>query len=207
MRLLLAIVGNAAALYATTVVPGITFTGTWLQLAVAGAIFGVLNLIVRPLALILSIPALILTLGLFYFILNALLLWGFSRLLPGTHIKPHRGFTDVVLRYHIALDVPEGTLFDIGGEERVWKEGESWVFDDTFEHQAMNRGERPRTVLLLDFLRPYALAGNKLKLLLKRLRFKRNQHRSIIFQARELHKQQLAEGNTGELDKGSITPP
>jgi putative membrane protein len=83
VRLLLAIVGNAVALFATTVVPGISFTGTWLQLAVAGAIFGLLNLIVRPLALILSIPALILTLGLFYFILNALLLWAFSRLLPG----------------------------------------------------------------------------------------------------------------------------
>ena len=83
MRLLLAIVGNAVALFATTVVPGISFTGTWLQLAMAGAIFGLLNLIVRPLALILSIPALILTLGLFYFILNALLLWAFSRLLPG----------------------------------------------------------------------------------------------------------------------------
>jgi putative membrane protein len=83
VRLLLAIVGNAVALYATTVVPGISFTGTWLQLVVAGAIFGLLNLVVRPLALILSIPALILTLGLFYFVLNALLLWGFSRLLPG----------------------------------------------------------------------------------------------------------------------------
>jgi putative membrane protein len=83
VRLLLAIVGNAVALYATTVVPGISWSGTWLQLVVAGAIFGLLNLIVRPLALILSIPALILTLGLFYFVLNALLLWGFSRLLPG----------------------------------------------------------------------------------------------------------------------------
>ena len=83
MRLILSIVFNAVALYATTVGPGITFTGTWLQLLVAGAIFGVLNFIVRPLALILSIPALILTLGLFYFVLNALLLWGFSSLLPG----------------------------------------------------------------------------------------------------------------------------
>jgi putative membrane protein len=83
VRLLLAIAGNAAGLYATTIVPGISFTGTWLQLVVAGAIFGLLNLIVRPLALFLSIPALILTLGLFYFVLNALLLWGFSRLLPG----------------------------------------------------------------------------------------------------------------------------
>jgi putative membrane protein len=83
MRLLLSIVLNAGALYATTVVPGIAFVGTWVQLLVAGAIFGVLNFIVRPLALILSIPALILTLGLFYFVLNALLLWLFSNLLPG----------------------------------------------------------------------------------------------------------------------------
>jgi putative membrane protein len=83
MRLILSIVFNAVALYATTVVPGIVFAGTWIQLLVAGAIFGVLNFLVRPLALILSIPALVLTLGLFYFILNALLLWGFSTLLPG----------------------------------------------------------------------------------------------------------------------------
>ena len=34
-------------------------------------------------AIILSLPALILSLGLFYFVLNALLLWGFSKLLPG----------------------------------------------------------------------------------------------------------------------------
>ena len=87
MRLILAILGNAIALFATTVVPGITFTGTWLQLALAGAIFGLLNLVVRPLALILSIPALILSLGLFYFILNALLLWGFARLLPGYSVS------------------------------------------------------------------------------------------------------------------------
>jgi putative membrane protein len=83
MRLLLSIVGNAVALYATTVVSGIDFSGTWLQLVLAGAIFGLLNFIVRPLALILSLPALVLTLGLFYFVLNALLLWGFSSLLPG----------------------------------------------------------------------------------------------------------------------------
>jgi putative membrane protein len=83
MRLLASIAGNAIALFATTIVSGITFSGSWLQLALAGAIFGVLNFIVRPLALLLSLPALVLTLGLFYFVLNALLLWGFSHLLPG----------------------------------------------------------------------------------------------------------------------------
>jgi putative membrane protein len=87
MRLLLSILSNAVALFATTVVSGITFTGTWLQLALAGAIFGVLNFVVRPLALFLSLPALILSLGLFYFVLNALLLWGFSTLLPGYSVE------------------------------------------------------------------------------------------------------------------------
>jgi len=84
MKILLTIVGNALALLATAYfVPGIRFTGDWLQLLVAGAIFGLLNLVVRPIAVLLSLPALVLTLGLFYFVLNGLLLWGFSKLLPG----------------------------------------------------------------------------------------------------------------------------
>jgi putative membrane protein len=88
IRMLFSIVGNAVALIATAfVVPGITFTGSWVQLLVAGAIFGLLNLIVRPIALILSLPALVLTLGLFYFVLNGLLLWGFSQFMPGYHVS------------------------------------------------------------------------------------------------------------------------
>jgi len=88
MNILLSIVANALALVATAyVVPGITFGGSWVQLLVAGAIFGVLNLLVRPIALLLSLPLLVLSLGLFYFILNGLLLWGFSQLMPGYHVN------------------------------------------------------------------------------------------------------------------------
>jgi putative membrane protein len=84
MKILLSIVANAVALVATAyVVPGITFGGSWVQLLVAGAIFGLLNLIVRPIVLLLALPALVLTLGLFYFVLNGLLLWGFSKFMPG----------------------------------------------------------------------------------------------------------------------------
>jgi putative membrane protein len=87
VKILLSILGNAAALIATAyVVPGISFTGGWGQLLVAGAIFGLLNLIVRPIALFLSLPLLVLTLGLFYFVLNGLLLWGFSTFMPGYHV-------------------------------------------------------------------------------------------------------------------------
>ena len=87
MGILLSIAGNAVALLATTIVPGIVFTGSWLQLLLAGAIFGLFNLIVRPLALLLSLPALILTLGLFYFVLNGLLLWLAQFVLPGYHVS------------------------------------------------------------------------------------------------------------------------
>mgnify|MGYP003545581060 CR=1 FL=1 len=83
MGILLRIIFNAIGLLATTIAPGIVFTGSWVQLIVGGAILGLFNLIVRPLALLLSVPALILTLGLFYFVLNGLLLWGFSQLMPG----------------------------------------------------------------------------------------------------------------------------
>ena len=87
MRILLSIVANAVALFVTAyVVPGIAFTGSWVQLLVAGAIFGLLNLIVRPIALLLSVPLLVLTLGLFYFVLNGILLWVFSAFMPGYHV-------------------------------------------------------------------------------------------------------------------------
>jgi putative membrane protein len=86
MRILFALIGNALALLATTIVPGIVFKGDLLTLVVAGAILGLFNLIVRPLAMLLSLPLLILTLGLFYFILNAILLWVASAIIPGYSI-------------------------------------------------------------------------------------------------------------------------
>ena len=88
IKLILTILGNALALLATAYfVPGIRFTGSWAQLLLAGLLFGLLNLIVRPIAMFLSFPALVLTLGIFYFVLNGLLLWGFSKLMPGYDVN------------------------------------------------------------------------------------------------------------------------
>lgn len=87
MGILLSIVGNAIALLATTVVPGITFNGNWLTLLVAGVVFGLFNLIVRPIAMLISVPLLILTLGLFYFVLNGILLWLAQFVVPGYHVS------------------------------------------------------------------------------------------------------------------------
>jgi putative membrane protein len=87
LGILFHIIGNAIALLATTVVPGITFNGSWLTLLVAGIVIGLFNLIVRPIALFLSFPVILLTLGLFYFVLNGILLWLAQLVVPGYHVR------------------------------------------------------------------------------------------------------------------------
>lgn len=78
---------------------------------------------------------------------------GFSRLAPGTHITPHTGYTDAVLRFHLGLTEAENCGLRVGKETREWHPGSAFVFDDTQEHEAWNRGTAERIVLLLDFKR------------------------------------------------------
>ena len=67
---------NAAALWAATrLVPGISFDGDWRLLFAVALVFGVLNVSVRPVVALLTLPLFIVTLGLFTFVLNALMLW------------------------------------------------------------------------------------------------------------------------------------
>jgi putative membrane protein len=55
-------------------------------LIIAALVFGVINAVIRPLATILSLPFIILSLGLFLFVLNALLLWLVAAVVPGFHV-------------------------------------------------------------------------------------------------------------------------
>lgn len=88
MGLIVSILGNAFALWLTTrLVPGITFHGSIVTLLVAGAIWGLFNLIVRPIAMLLALPLIILSLGLFYFVLNGILLCVASWFLPGYKVS------------------------------------------------------------------------------------------------------------------------
>ena len=79
----------------------------------------------------------------------------FSVLTPGTHILPHRGVTNTRLVTHLPLIVPDNCAIKVGGEERVWREGECFTFDDTFEHEAWNRSDSTRVVMLLDVWNPH----------------------------------------------------
>jgi putative membrane protein len=75
MRFLLRLLINAAALWvATKIVPGVTYTGEGVGFLLVALVFGVLNALLRPLLALLSCPLLILTLGLFTFVINAVIL-------------------------------------------------------------------------------------------------------------------------------------
>ena len=66
---------NAAALWvAAQLVPGLTFTGNVGQLLLVAAVFGIANSTIRPVLTVLTCPLVVLTLGLFMFVINACML-------------------------------------------------------------------------------------------------------------------------------------
>ncbi|MCB1706366.1 MAG: phage holin family protein [Halioglobus sp.] len=75
MNLIIGILVTAGALWVTTaVVPGIHIEASVSAFLVVAIIFGLVNVFVRPVVKILSLPVTILTLGLFTFVINALML-------------------------------------------------------------------------------------------------------------------------------------
>lgn len=76
---------------------------------------------------------------------------GFSSLAPGTHIVPHEGYVNTVLRCHLGLVVPDGCSIRVGSETKTWEEGKCLIFDDTVEHEVWNHSNFPRIILLIDF--------------------------------------------------------
>lgn len=78
----------------------------------------------------------------------------FSVLEPGTHIAPHYGVLNTRLICHIPLILPSDCALRVGGETRSWKNGEALIFDDSFEHEASNRSDQRRVILLFEIWRP-----------------------------------------------------
>lgn len=78
----------------------------------------------------------------------------FSLLAPHTRIPPHVGVSNARLVCHLPIVVPEGCWFRVGAETRFWKRGESFVFDDTIEHEAMNPTDELRIVFIFDVWHP-----------------------------------------------------
>lgn len=77
---------NAIAFFVTSyIVPGMAISG-WQSLIVVAVVWGVLSLFIKPVLILLTLPINILTLGLFTFFINALLLMIVDKIVPGFEI-------------------------------------------------------------------------------------------------------------------------
>jgi putative membrane protein len=92
VNMLLRLLVTAAALFvAARFVPGITHTGTFISLLGVALVFGVVNTFVKPILTLFSFPVVLLTLGLFLFVINGLMLmltsYLSSQLALGFHVE------------------------------------------------------------------------------------------------------------------------
>jgi Predicted membrane protein len=79
------LINTLAVLVAVSILPGIRYERI-LDLFIASLLLGILNAFVRPILLLMALPLLIFSLGLFVFVINALLLYLVGTILPGFHV-------------------------------------------------------------------------------------------------------------------------
>jgi aspartyl/asparaginyl beta-hydroxylase len=80
----------------------------------------------------------------------------FSGMEPHTHVAPHCGSSNLRLRHHLGVDVPEPAAgrLRVGREWRSWARGRCFAFDDSFEHEVVHEGDQARVVLVVDVWHP-----------------------------------------------------
>src|SRR3954469_9564279 len=94
MRIIIKWLLSAVALLAVAYLyPGVQVASFGSAL-IAAAVIGLLNMVVRPVLVVLTLPVTVVTLGLFLFVINALMFWAAASLLDGFEV---RGFTGALL--------------------------------------------------------------------------------------------------------------
>ncbi|KAF1068425.1 MAG: hypothetical protein GAK39_03452 [Variovorax sp.] len=87
MRILLKWLLSAVALLAVAYLYSGVQVSSFGSALIAAVVIGLLNMIVRPVLVVLTLPVTIVTLGLFLFVINALMFWAASGLLAGFHVN------------------------------------------------------------------------------------------------------------------------
>lgn len=87
------LIGGLAVMAGSYIIPGVQVRG-FLDAIIAALLIGVVNALVKPLLVLLTLPLNILTLGLFTFVINALMILLVSALLPGFNVD---GFLPALL--------------------------------------------------------------------------------------------------------------
>ena len=79
-----------------------------------------------------------------------------SKLEPGVKIPMHVGYYKGILRYMVAIAVPdhrEGVWLNVNGHIKHWTQGEGFLWDDTYPHAVYNTTQQTRVLLCMDIAR------------------------------------------------------
>jgi len=108
----------------------------------------------------------------------------FSILEPGTPVPEHNGPGLHYLRYHTAFRVPreKPPTIRVRDQRYTWKEGESILFDDFWNHEVFNESEEVRVVLVVDVLRPLPFPLNVYNRFLRWMRIPRGELRRVVIE-------------------------
>jgi putative membrane protein len=86
MRMLLSWLINAVALIALPYIFKSITVDTFVTALLVAVILGLINTLIRPVLVLLTLPVTLLTLGLFIFVINGLLFWAVGSFVPGFHV-------------------------------------------------------------------------------------------------------------------------
>jgi len=86
----------------------------------------------------------------------------FSVIGPNKMLMPHEGPWCGIIRIHLGMMIPADgeSILVCNKKEYRWKNGEAVVFDDTYEHFAVNLSNNNRVVLFIDYMRPLPVPWN-----------------------------------------------
>lgn len=91
---------------------------------------------------------------------------GFNLLEPNAAIKPHCGDTNAIIRCHLGLLIPEendSCAIKVNNEIKYWQQGKVIGFVDAYNHEAWNKTNKKRIIMLFDILKPeYISRKNKI---------------------------------------------
>ncbi len=88
MKLILKILAAAIAVFvAAYILPGVS-VDTYVTALIVAVVLGVLNAFIRPIIVFLTLPITVVTLGLFYFVINAALVYVTDHFVPGFSVEP-----------------------------------------------------------------------------------------------------------------------
>jgi len=114
----------------------------------------------------------------------------FSVLEPGKSIPSHHGPYRGYIRYHLGLKVPKMSPPYIRIKEQVyeWKEQDSILFDDTWEHEVINNSNQERVVLIIDLLRPLPFLPNQINRFILNFLLKKSRVNKILKNVTKLNR-------------------